>query len=74
MMRPHLSAPGRTMIVLPTRLKPKLPVEASSYVMLLERYGYSLLANEPMVKLPGNLPPPPPAYDPQRDPHARYKQ
>ncbi len=73
MMRPHLSGTGRTMIVLPTRMKPQLPVEASSFVTLLERYGYSLLASEPMVKLPDNLPPPP-AYDPRKDPHARYKQ
>ena len=73
-MRQHLAGPGRTMIVLPTRLKPQLPPEASSFVTLLERYGYSLLANEPMVKLPTNLPPPPPAYDPKKDPHARYKQ
>lgn len=73
-MRPHLTGPGRTMIVLPTRLKPKLPAEAAPFVTLLERYGYSLLANEPMVKLPDNLPPPPPAYDPKKDPHARYKQ
>jgi len=72
-MRPHLSGPGRTMIVLPTRLKPKLPTEAASFVTLLERYGYSLLASEPMVKLPANLPPPP-VIDPQKDPHARYKQ
>ncbi len=72
-MRPHLSQPGRTMIVLPTRLKPQLPAEASQFVTLLERYGYSLLASEPMVKLPANLPPPP-AYDPKKDPHARYKQ
>ncbi len=73
MMRPYLSGPGRTMIVLPTRMKPQLPVEASSFVTLLERYGYSLLASESMVNLPDNLPPPP-AYDPQKDPHARYKQ
>jgi 4-amino-4-deoxy-L-arabinose transferase-like glycosyltransferase len=72
-MRPHLSQAGRTMIVLPTRLKPQLPAETSSYVTLLERYGYSLLASEPIVKLPDNLPPPP-AYDSKKDPHARYKQ
>ncbi len=72
-MRPHLSGPGRTMIVLPTRLKARLPAETSPFVTLLERYGYSLLANEPMVKLPANLPPPP-VLDPSKDPHARYKQ
>jgi 4-amino-4-deoxy-L-arabinose transferase-like glycosyltransferase len=73
MMRPHLSGPGRTMIVLPSRLKPKLPAEAAQFVTLLEHYGYSLLASESMVKLPANLPPPP-AYDPKKDPHARYKR
>lgn len=72
-MRPHLTQPGRTMIVLPSRMQPQLPAEAAGFVTLLQRYGYSLLASEPMVKLPANLPPPP-AVDPSRDPHARYKQ
>jgi 4-amino-4-deoxy-L-arabinose transferase-like glycosyltransferase len=72
-MRPHLGGPGRTMILLPARLQPKLPPEASGYVTILQKHGYSLLANESMVKLPANLPPPP-VYDPQKDPHARYKQ
>jgi 4-amino-4-deoxy-L-arabinose transferase-like glycosyltransferase len=72
-MRPHLTGPGRTMIVLPSRLQAQLPAEAARYVTLLQRYGYSLLASEPMVKLPANLPPPP-VYDPAKDPHARYKQ
>ncbi len=72
-MRPYLSEPGRTMIVLPSRLRPQLPAETENYVTLLERYGYSLLASEPMVKLPANLPPPP-VIDPEKDPHARYKQ
>ncbi|MBI5776775.1 MAG: glycosyltransferase family 39 protein [Nitrospirae bacterium] len=72
-MRPHLTQPGRTMIVLPARLRPQLPAETENYVTLLERYGYSLLASEPMVKLPANLPPPP-VIDPEKDPHARYKQ
>jgi 4-amino-4-deoxy-L-arabinose transferase-like glycosyltransferase len=72
-MRPHLAQPGRTMIVLPSRLRPQLPAETANYVTLLERYGYSLLASEPMVKLPANLPSPP-VFDPKKDPHARYKQ
>jgi 4-amino-4-deoxy-L-arabinose transferase-like glycosyltransferase len=72
-MRQHLTRPGRTMIVLPSRLRPQLPAETANYVTLLERYGYSLLASEPMVKLPANLPPPP-VIDPKKDPHARYKQ
>jgi 4-amino-4-deoxy-L-arabinose transferase-like glycosyltransferase len=51
-MKPHLVGPGRTMILLPSRLKSQLPVEAASFSPILERYGYTLLANEPMVKLP----------------------
>jgi 4-amino-4-deoxy-L-arabinose transferase-like glycosyltransferase len=51
-MSPHIAAPGRTMILLPSRLKSKLPPEAAGFSPILERYGYALLANEPMVKLP----------------------
>ncbi|MEP6888968.1 MAG: glycosyltransferase family 39 protein [Nitrospirales bacterium] len=51
-MKPHIAGPGRTMILLPSRLKSKLPAEAAGFSPILERYGYALLANEPMVKLP----------------------
>jgi hypothetical protein len=52
-MKPYLLGPGgRTMILLPSRLKSALPSEASSFAVILERFGYSLLANEPMVKPP----------------------
>ncbi|HTK87173.1 MAG TPA: glycosyltransferase family 39 protein [Nitrospiraceae bacterium] len=51
-MKPHLAGPGRTMILLPSRLKSQLPAEAAGFSPILERYGYTLLANEPMVKLP----------------------
>lgn len=51
-MKPHLAGPGRTMILLPSRLKSKLPPEAAGFSPILERYGYALLANEPMVRLP----------------------
>ncbi len=71
-MRGHAGQPGRTMIVLQSRLRPQLPAETANYVTLLERYGYSLLASESMVKLPANLPAPP-VFDPKKDPHARYK-
>jgi 4-amino-4-deoxy-L-arabinose transferase-like glycosyltransferase len=58
-MRPYLAQPGRTMIVLPSRLKSQLPAEAKEFPVILERYGYSLLANEPMVKgLPATPPTP----------------
>ncbi|MGH7236780.1 MAG: hypothetical protein ACREIO_10390, partial [Nitrospiraceae bacterium] len=49
-MRPHLTQPGRTFILLPSRLRPQLPAEAAGFLLILERYGYALLANEPMVK------------------------
>jgi hypothetical protein len=40
------------MILLPSRLKTELPAEAAGFSSIIERYGYSLLANEPMIKLP----------------------
>lgn len=49
-LRPYLSMPGRTMILLQARLRSNLPAEASSFPLLLERYGHVLLGNEPMVK------------------------
>ncbi|MBI5854773.1 MAG: hypothetical protein HZB35_05995 [Nitrospirae bacterium] len=72
-MRSHLRETGRTMIVLPTRLKPNLPSEAGGYVTLLDRYGYSLLANEAMIKGVPASPPPAQELDPSQDPHARYR-
>lgn len=55
-LTPYLSLPGRTIILLPTRLKSKLPKETESYEVLLAHGGYSLLANEAMVKLPARSP------------------
>ena len=49
-MRPYLTQPGRTFILLPSRLRPQLPAEAAGFPLILERYGYALLASEPMVK------------------------
>jgi hypothetical protein len=60
-MKPFLHGDARTMILLPSRMKPKLPVEASGFSPILERYGYSLLANQPMLTLP---PMPPRPSDP----------
>ncbi|HKN88035.1 MAG TPA: glycosyltransferase family 39 protein [Nitrospiraceae bacterium] len=51
-MKAHVAETGRTMILLPSRLKSQLPAEAAGFSPILERYGYALLANEPMVKLP----------------------
>jgi 4-amino-4-deoxy-L-arabinose transferase-like glycosyltransferase len=53
-MKPYLAEPGKTMIVLQSNMKSKLPAEAANYEVLLERYGYTLLANKPMI-----TPPPP---------------
>lgn len=72
-MRSHVRQAGRIMIVMPTRLKPNLPAETAGYVTLLERYGYSLLASQPMVKGLPETPPSPQQLDPSKDPHARYK-
>ncbi|HKW86042.1 MAG TPA: glycosyltransferase family 39 protein [Nitrospiraceae bacterium] len=56
-LRSYLSMPGRTMILLQARLRSNLPAEASSFPLLLERYGYVLLGNEPMVKqIPNSQP------------------
>lgn len=58
----YLNQSGRTMILLPTRLKTRLPAEAANFPVILERYGYSLLANEPMVRLPPPEPPQPGSF------------
>ena len=51
-MVPHLTQPGRTMILLPGRSREKLPSEASGYTLILERFGYLLLANKPVIEVP----------------------
>jgi hypothetical protein len=52
----------RLMILLPEMAQPKLPAEAQGLVPILKRYGYVLLANQPMVTIPeGATPPPPPS-------------
>jgi 4-amino-4-deoxy-L-arabinose transferase-like glycosyltransferase len=51
-MTPSVVGPERTMILLATRLKSQLPGQAATFSPILERYGYSLLANEPMITLP----------------------
>ena len=71
-LRVQVRQPGKIMIVMPTRLKPNLPAETAGYVTLLERYGYSLLATQPVINVP-EPPPTPQELDPAKDPHARYK-
>jgi 4-amino-4-deoxy-L-arabinose transferase-like glycosyltransferase len=72
-MRPYLTQPGRTFILLASRLRPQLPAEAAGFPVILERYGYALLANEPMVKAPVSSPPPKPGQTSKPDPHARFR-
>jgi 4-amino-4-deoxy-L-arabinose transferase-like glycosyltransferase len=60
-MRTSLAQPGRTMILLPESFLSSLPAEARAYQPILKRFGYVLLANEAMVRIPeGTTPPAPP--------------
>jgi 4-amino-4-deoxy-L-arabinose transferase-like glycosyltransferase len=60
-IRAALKEPKRVMILLPESAQSKLPAEAIGLIPILKRYGYVLLANQPMVKIPeGAAPPPPP--------------
>ena len=61
-IRTALKETKRVMILLPESAQSKLPAEANGLVPILKRYGYVLLANQPMVKTPeGTIPPPPPS-------------
>jgi 4-amino-4-deoxy-L-arabinose transferase-like glycosyltransferase len=52
-MRKYLiPSKARTMMVLPSRLRSRLPAEAAGYTVILERYGYSLLADKPVIEVP----------------------
>jgi 4-amino-4-deoxy-L-arabinose transferase-like glycosyltransferase len=64
-LRTALGQPGRTMILLPESFVDKLPGDLKNYQPILKRYGYLLLASEPMVKIPEGLLPPPPALEPK---------
>jgi 4-amino-4-deoxy-L-arabinose transferase-like glycosyltransferase len=60
-IRAALKETKRVMILLPESAQAKLPAEANRLVPILKRYGYVLLANQPMVTIPeGATPPPPP--------------
>ncbi|MBH0182500.1 MAG: glycosyltransferase family 39 protein [Nitrospira sp.] len=52
-----LSYPGRTMILLPEAMQEALPKEAATYQPILKRYGYVLLASQPMVTIPETVSP-----------------
>ncbi len=64
-LRTALSQPGRSMILLPESFVDKLPGDLKNYQPILKRYGYLLLASEPMVKIPEGALPPPPALEPK---------
>jgi 4-amino-4-deoxy-L-arabinose transferase-like glycosyltransferase len=56
-----LKESNKVIILLPESAQSKLPAEASGLVPILKRYGYVLLANQPMVTIPpGATPSPPP--------------
>ena len=60
-IREALKGPKKVMILLPETAQAKLPAEAVTLVPILKRYGYILLAKQPMVTIPeGAAPPPPP--------------
>ena len=59
-IRAALKEPKRVMILLPESAQSKLPAEANGLVPILKRYGYVLLANQPMVTIPEGATPPPP--------------
>jgi 4-amino-4-deoxy-L-arabinose transferase-like glycosyltransferase len=58
-IRTALKETKRVIILLPESAQPKLPAEAAGLVPILKRYGYVLLANQPMVTIPQNTTPPP---------------
>ena len=61
-IRAALKEPKRVIILLPESAQSKLPAEANGLVPILKRYGYVLLANQPMVTIPeGATQPPPPS-------------
>lgn len=47
-----LAHPGRTMILLPEAMQASLPKEAAAFQPILKRYGYILLADQPIVSIP----------------------
>ena len=53
-LRTALAHPGRTMILLPEAMQESLPKEAASFQPVLSRFGYVLLASQPIVSIPNN--------------------
>ncbi|MEB2340012.1 MAG: glycosyltransferase family 39 protein [Nitrospirales bacterium] len=58
-IKPYLTQPGRTMILLPNALRGRLPFETMDYPIVLERFGYVLLANRQMINVPEEAEQPP---------------
>ena len=59
-IRTALKESKRVIILLPESAQSKLPAEAVTLVPILKRYGYVLLANQPMVTMPETVTQPPP--------------
>jgi 4-amino-4-deoxy-L-arabinose transferase-like glycosyltransferase len=51
-LKTALKHPGRTMILLPEAMRDKLPPETATFQPVLARYGYILLASQPIVSIP----------------------
>ncbi|MFO0775501.1 MAG: glycosyltransferase family 39 protein [Nitrospiraceae bacterium] len=51
-LKAALDHAGRSVILLPKKLRENLPPETEKFEVLLERKGYILLANETIIKLP----------------------
>ena len=58
-IKPYLTQPGRTLILLPAAMRNRLPFETMEYPVMLERYGYILLANQSMIHVPEEAEKPP---------------
>lgn len=58
-LRTALAYRGRTMILLPEMFQDSLPNEAAMFQPILKRYGYILLASQPMVTIPEGATSPP---------------
>ncbi len=50
---PHVNAGGRIMVILQTRLREQLPSPVSSFVPILQRYGFVLLSSDPVLRETG---------------------
>ncbi len=48
--QPHLDPSHRTMIILQSRLRSRLPSPVSEFPVVLQRYGFSLLSSKPLLR------------------------